>query len=741
MLALLGPDEAVAWEVHGNDLMFSRSDGDDIDAMAQACATVLRDPDRSGGVRFSAFRGLVNLGPRFHRAAVDGLRDLLLGRSVPASYLPLVSSAASSLGRAGRAEIADLLVEVATGATASTVCYAAKAVAELDPADDRLRPALRDVLDDDSLAAAEHLQAGLLLAEATPGGVAEALVRGAHEAVYGWVNQTRSVVYNGLIGQIRSLMRDSDVPHYVRRTCAAIVANTCSEPEAVAELVEQAKDQFLGASWGIDVFAELAALGAADTVRLRAMVADESLPAADRAEAGYWLGRFEPSSSPLSALVDDPTNTSEERERILRWMSALRAVDPAHLNRMRVALLGDPRLPAVARRMLTRVLVGAAGIEAHRELLADASVPLSMRVAGLSEWDGQRLARVAEAVLREAMGAAEYLPGERIDAAVLLAQLFPRHATEVARFLADAQPTGKARVALAGLGQTHRRRVLDELYRVIGDAAAAWRDRTAAVDQLVEISTLAPAAAVDGLRALCADQRISGLRLMKIRLALRAVDGIDPIRRMLDHPRPATRVWAAQVLREYAVADRRAAARVLREVARGGSRPALRLRAAKDLMVLGERGREWGADALRTLLDDDTIPLLTRAQAARSLAWHRPDLRGELVRALRKLPAPPTGAGVQVLTCLADFEPYEGAAALADLAGNRALRPGVRLRAAAEMARVHRGYREQAAITAREIAHDSAAPQHIRTKAARALARWSALCRDEARSLLAEVDC
>ncbi|MGH8602960.1 MAG: hypothetical protein ACREXR_09370 [Gammaproteobacteria bacterium] len=49
---------------------------------------------------------------------------------------------------------------------------------------------------------------------------------------------------------------------------------------------------------------------------------------------------------------------------------------------------------------------------------------------------------------------------------------------------------------------------------------------------------------------------------------------------------------------------------------------------------------------------------------------------------------------------------------------------------------MRRDQRETASVVARELMHDETIPRHIRSHAARDLARWSELCREEARDLL-----
>jgi cellulose synthase operon protein C len=156
-------------------------------------------------------------------------------------------------------------------------------------------------------------------------------------------------------------------------------------------------------------------------------------------------------------------------------------------------------------------------------------------------------------------------------------------------------------------------------------------------------------------------------------------------------------------------------------------------------MEFGERGRELGAASLKAIATDETLSVSVRANAARALSKARPDLRNELLRLLWRLSTTENPlARISVLTAVGQGDAAAGAFALRDMASDRTLKPGVRLRAAAALTGLRRDYRETAAAVAREVAHDKRVRHHIRVKAARALARWSKLCRAEAQALLVE---
>ncbi len=67
---------------------------------------------------------------------------------------------------------------------------------------------------------------------------------------------------------------------------------------------------------------------------------------------------------------------------------------------------------------------------------------------------------------------------------------------------------------------------------------------------------------------------------------------------------------------------------------------------------------------------------------------------------------------------------------------DRTLGPIVQLRCAEARAQLRRDQRETASVVARELMRDEAVPRHVRSRAARDLARWSELCREETRDLL-----
>lgn len=184
--------------------------------------------------------------------------------------------------------------------------------------------------------------------------------------------------------------------------------------------------------------------------------------------------------------------------------------------------------------------------------------------------------------------------------------------------------------------------------------------------------------------------------------------------------------------------DRSAAIHLLGHIANEPTiNAALRVRTARALTDLGARGRRVALDALAHLAANTTLPTTARAHAAEHLAETCPPHRGDMVRILRELQhvANPHHR-IQVLRILGTMSPEEATYELAAMTEDAALGPVARLRSAEALAGLRRDHYETAAVTARQLMNDNKVPWHIRRHAARDLARWSTLCRQEARNFL-----
>jgi hypothetical protein len=551
------------------------------------------------------------------------------------------------------------------------------------------------------------------------------------------------------------MLTDVDVDHRLRQMAAAVLAELrpeLSEP-ALAELRTQAGDECLEFTWRTEAVVQLAKLEPTTRDEAvtyhRAVLDDARQPVSDRCEAAYQLVKLDDSCTgvALAALrrfVTAPSFTVEEHADVVGWLAGMYHFGTPEVIPFALVVARDPAASAWARRRVGNRLPGRARVEVERSLLSDRTALPNQRVGNLTTWEYGPLGDEAEAVLRDVLTAVETTPAERVEAAAALGKLGPGHVPEAVRLLKEMSGgwgAATARTELAELSLSERRRMVAEAEAAVADETSPWRTRYEAAALVVHLGSNPPDHVVEYLRQLTRDPRLADRQRLEIHRLLRFADGLDPIRTMRDeHTRPEIRWMAARRLINHDVADRAAGARVLNAIATDTAcRPALRWRTARDLGRFGERGRELAATALLALAGDESVPVIARVDAATTLGNIRPDLRVEIMRLLRGLQdREEPRQRLQVLQAIGGFDPTEGTVLLTEMTAS-ALPPGVRLRAADAMAGMRRDYRERAAITARDIAHDTQVSHHIRVKAARNLARWSDLCRAEAQALLTEL--
>ncbi|ALG11593.1 hypothetical protein AOZ06_36195 [Kibdelosporangium phytohabitans] len=751
LFALLGPDVAVAWQEHDNRPSVLAGD-DDRDSVAEVLAAVVRDTGRKGAFRVGTAFRLLQLGRRHHQTVVAVVVGLLRSPDLPVRDLPSVVGMMTKLSGASRAELAAVIR--ATDTTAAEVCHVADAVLRLGcPVDPEIVDALRSVVTDDATDVSPRLEAAVTLARAHPPelGMVTDLVLGSHHhgEGYAWGMRVAELARLGadVLPRLRLLMSAQGVRRVVQEEAACLLARNQPDArsEALAQLRAQAADEYLDFYWRTDAVTDLAEFDPdafeQSVVFHRAVLEDERQPIRERCVAASQLVHLDESSRAMAMamlrhFVASTEFTGEERACGVNWWPQFGRsgqIEPEAL-----ALLTHPETPDRTRVDLHSRLRGKPSMTMKRSLLADSTLPAKDRVGGITAWANPWLADEAEAVVREALAAPETSAAERADAAVALARLSPRHIPAALRLLAEmSEGADYALRELCDLSLSARRRVADEAMTAARNGS--WRQRVNAVGQLLYLMPGLAESVVDVLRAVLDDSRTADCLKVEIHFALCEHDGLEPVRAMRDDPRaPAPIRWlAADKLRDYDIADRAAGAHVLHGIATSGCRSALRWRAARDLLRFGERGRELAAPVLRAMVADEDLPTLARVAAAATLAKARPDLRLQLLRQLRRLrTAENPLVRIQVLKTIGGVDTSEAARSLAAMTKERNLRQGVRLRAATTMAELRRDYREKAAIVAREVAHDESVPWHVRVKAARSLARWSELCRGEAREVL-----
>ncbi|OKI15425.1 hypothetical protein A6A25_14020 [Saccharothrix sp. CB00851] len=345
---------------------------------------------------------------------------------------------------------------------------------------------------------------------------------------------------------------------------------------------------------------------------------------------------------------------------------------------------------------------------------------------------------------REVLTAVESTPTERVAAAVALAGASPqvgREAVDALTELASKRATRfRAWRALATCGTPHRREVVASALGVVGDEAEPLRARVRAVGLIKDLLQVPPAEVLDFLRRIASDERTPSWRRIDALFRLRNVQGLDGIRAVRDDERTSSTIrWlAARMLVDYRPEDRAKGAAWLRAIAADtAQRPALRCAAAADLARFGAPGRAHSAEIAHGMAVDDALPSTCRVRAAGILSQAAPSRRPEALAILRELCATENPLHrLLAVEAVAAIAPLEATNPLRAMTRDRGLPPVARLRSAEALVANHREQREPAVIAVREVAFDERLPQHVRVRAARNLARWSEVFRDDARRLL-----
>lgn len=291
--------------------------------------------------------------------------------------------------------------------------------------------------------------------------------------------------------------------------------------------------------------------------------------------------------------------------------------------------------------------------------------------------------------------------------------------------------------ALAESGAEGWQDVVPEAVRIASDGQLPPRDRVAAMSLVVDI---APPALADGVRDLSEDLRLSVRDRVVVLHALRHVIGLSPLRRVRDDELTpaAARCQAGDLLRYFAPQDRAAKTHLLETTAHDrAAPPALRVRSAVGLLGCGAAGRGQALPLLLGLAQEEALPASARTRAARALVEEAPASRSRALKVLRSLL--PTTTPLQrrgVWLAIGVVEPTEAAVGLLEMARNPDHTPVARVRCAEAITTLRRDWKDKAALTARQIAFDTTVPWHVGRTAARHLARWSEVCREEARELL-----
>ena len=709
--------------------MFTRAALDDVQAVSDVLVRLLHDNSRDEQWRGFAVRSLISFGQPFHRAAVRGVIDLIRSEGVPVRYLDDWLRSMTNVAEVFRKEIAQVLCELAlsAGSTSEVVVNTTTAMQVMHrqhPPD--LLEVLRSILFDKATDPEDRVRCAVLVAMMQPelaDAAADVVLRDHRVRSCSWDDELRVLEMLGAdpAPGLHAIAVDTDVPvtHRLRAISTLVKWDRCVATDVLRRL---AHDDHLEHRVRVDALEALAEHDNDEVLPVighhQGLRADRTEEIANRCRSAHHLRGLDMTAT--SAVVDQLREVASNPD--LAVFERVSALPQLHRKTYHATVATDFLAGSLAQHPACgeadrSIAIGCQErknrLAGQRIMLADRSIALKHRVPDLDRWGYRPLRRETEAAVRDVLSAPESTHRERVAAAAALAQLSSRFVGEAAELLAGLGWPGQEE--LAKLGPRWSSQVRANARATATDKTKPWRERWRAARLVWE-----------GVEPRSDEQRMEWAE---------ARGDIGVLRAMLTHTQPAIRWRAAKRLRDYDFADRVAGARVLEEIAEDpGARPALRWRAGEELTQFGARGRESGVAVLRNIMGDEGLPVMARVEAASVVGKIRPDLRAEVVRFLRQLSADEPLQQIKLCQAIGVFESEEGARALCAMTNGGA--PLTRIRAAEAMLGLRRDYRERAAITARNVLRDTEAPWHVRRRAAGDLARWSDLCREEARAAL-----
>lgn len=738
----------------------------DRDLIADALSAVIADSSRTFQARLSGLQGLFGLGPRFHRRAVTQVCTLLTSVTTMEFDFRYVGTMTTAVGVGLREEVAQVLFELMRDPRAGVARIRAilSALEVIGFVDDPVAHAALRTVADHSGRGWESLGVQGMRLTVDPASATviadDVFASDSDVPISTWQSTVGHLAHLGVdvVSPLCESLTGPDENTWLRWRSALhlFVAFPEHRDKAVIELEQQLADTYqrpvaeanlLRDVVGIQFVAWDRAVG-----RLVALLGDDRLGVAERCLLAYYCVEIDRSAANgvlalLGRLADDPRLTPAEHAAAVRWAQSLGAQH----------VVPQPRLLAVAaldagvgeqRTALIRALPRGLRTRIERTLLDDRVLLINGRLPTPDVWDDLPLAEEVEATIREVLTAPEFRPRERIDAALALARLDFRAVPEATAYLEsvpDDSPVARlAKKALIVLGTVRGREVLRETERIAQDPTLPSRQRRTAAAVVLAAMSRTPHSVIGVLRETVADPSTSERKWAEALLALAPFDGVAALRAMRDDERTTTPVRrrAATELNYYQPEDRAAAARLLAAIAGDTyERPALRWRAAKTLANRGQVGRDQAARLLRAIATDTGLPVGARTRAAATLGDIAPSTRGEVLEMLRALLG--TDKPLlrrKVLLAIGETRPEEAALELLTMARDTRHSAVTRVWCAEGAVRLRRECREGAASVVRAVASDPGTAWHVRRRAACFLARWSEVCREEARELIRELD-
>ncbi|MFJ6671604.1 helix-turn-helix domain-containing protein [Actinosynnema sp. NPDC091369] len=724
-----------------------------LDAAAEKLLDTVTDARLSWRARYQACYQLEQLHRRFHLPLVTTAIELW--NTDPTKAARLLASRFTTTARQVRARLADHIHRTIGGSDdADAVIAGAELLIALGHHDDSTASSVRAVVLDHLIPFHTRTRAATILARLDPRHLGEAVDLVAGPAAHASpLKSRRTLLELARLGADVSAhlgtrsSRDGHCELWQASAELAIDLHGQPDHEVIGELRRLATDVHLAFATRSDALLTLSrfktpapnALG-----YLESVVDDKAAPVDERGRAAHDLVRLDRSRwhrcvATLRRILIEPMATLDEQLDLIRWLSELNALHQGEINRLNLAVVHHPSASTSTRRDALYRVTDQTRAALFEETVADAATPVSVRLP--AHVDPSLTEAVVKAA-RDVMTAIESTPADRVSAVVALVGSSNRFLPEaIDALIAAAHHTrfGAWR-ALADCGTSYRREVLARALGVVGDEAEPVHTRFRAVELITDLLRVLPAEVVEFLRRVAADERTSLRWRLDAMFRLRHVDGLDGVRAMRDDERvpAAIRRLAATKLVDYRPEDRVKGAELLHEIAADpAQRPALRCAAASDLVRFGKPGREQAAEIARAMAVDVELPTTSRIHAAGVLAEAARSRRLEVLGILRELgTAEKPVHRLRALQAMAVFAPLEATRPLRAMTRDRELPPLVRLRSAEALVVNHREHRESAVIAAREVAGDERLPKHVRVRAARNLARWSEVFRDDARRLL-----
>ncbi|MFC0433868.1 NACHT domain-containing protein [Kutzneria buriramensis] len=750
------------WLVHARS--FAESDRDR-DVLAGALIGVAQAEDRSLQERQMALFALFLLGTRFYRRAMAELGPLFRSVTVMDFNFVYLALQASLTSLALRRDLAGVLYELLGDPRAdiSRLCSIVQGLEQIGFADGpEVIQALHTIVDHaDDIADRLFAQRMLLAIDpaAAPAVANDVLAQHGYVPEYSWTATVDQLAQCGvdLVPRLRIVLTSPDVDGRVRRWSARYLHKRHPEhrAEALAEVHRQLTDSHSRPTAYTLSLRNLTAIEPAAAGRaldeMTALLTDERLKIVERCNVAKDQTQLDRSSIPsvlalLQRLIDNSLLTPGERRLIV---DTCRRIDPERsgLRFYFLAAAAEESTNHAHYRSLRDALPRGLRTHVERNRLADRTQRITRRLPQSDRWGAVPLVDEATAEIREVMTAPEFSPTARIDAALALARLDIRTVPEMTAYLEDMRRSSlpnRATTTLIKLRTARGREVLAETERVALDTSLPLRTRRIAADTVLSALPRTPPSLVTLLREV-ADDATSSWRVRSEALSkLPPTDGVTALRALRDNEAMTSvvRRRASGYLLEYRHDDRAANFRLLRAIAADPrERPALRWRAAEDLAARGREGREAAVDSLREMAHDEQLPVSARARAAEVLGDVSPNTRREVLAVLRSLLSTDKPLlRLRVLLSLGDIRPQEAALELMVMAKDGRHGPVVRVRCADAAVRLRPESTDGAAAVVRTVANDDGVPWHVRRKAACYLARWSEVCREEARQLIRRLD-